>query len=483
MIQATHIFQKDVRHLWPELGVYSVFLVVYSWAEPLTWQIRTDSPATAGWANLLLSILRPLLVLLWLVIVSRLIHDESLVGDRQFWITKPYNRLSLVAAKFLFVAVCIILPFCLMEMYLIVHAGLGVRAAMPGMLRNLRSFGLVCWLPLLALACVTASLSRMLLAAMGTFLGFFLFTLIVTLNLLSSRATPPFVGSAISALFALVVISTFLFQYVARHTVASRVLLIAVFVTVGVLHSTPPSNLLYKLRYPSEPRHLQYKPTNRETGAAQLKRIYGKYVLTIPIQTEDRSDGSDGGSTSYDQVASSYTIDGPDVHYESGWQPAGFNPDGVSMYIASNLVEELSGRQVKLHINLVGRKLDPITTSSVDIAGGFSVPGGGHCLVDRVQTRSILVCRYAFASPPRTVLREASERSIATVNASPGYVLRASASSPAFDPIAQAEVELRVPPKATSSLSVVAYQSTRDLHISVEADDVDISKYVSDGIQ
>lgn len=181
MIQSVHILRKDVQHLWPELCVYSGFLMVYAWVEPLTWQTGVDPHSTtAGWANLILSLLRPVLPLLWLVIISRLIHDESLVGDRQFWITKPYDRVSLAISKLLFVLVCVILPFALMETYLIVHAGLGVEAALPGMLQNLYSFSLACWLPFMAIASVTASLPRMILATISVFLGFFLFTLIVS---------------------------------------------------------------------------------------------------------------------------------------------------------------------------------------------------------------------------------------------------------------------------------------------------------------
>lgn len=249
---------------------------------------------------------------------------------------------------------------------------------------------------------------------------------------------------------------------------------------IGILHSTPPSNILYKLRYPNEPKHLLYKPANGKAKMTQapLKKLYGKYVLTIPIQGEPIPDGSEQASDAYDEVASSYTIDGPNVHYRSQWQPAGYSQNAVSMYIAPDLAERLIGRHVKLQVNVVGRRLEPITTWSLGSPSGFDVPGNGHCLVYPSGNHSMLICSYAFASPPRTVIRERSENSTASTETSAAYVLHASTPSPAYDPIAQIAVALQTKPQVRSNFSVVAYQPTRNLHVTVEADNLDIAQYL-----
>ena len=43
-------------------------------------------------------------------LIARLIHAETLPGDRQFWITRPYRWQSLLGAKVLFVLVFLNLP-------------------------------------------------------------------------------------------------------------------------------------------------------------------------------------------------------------------------------------------------------------------------------------------------------------------------------------------------------------------------------------
>ena len=40
---------------------------------------------------------------MWLVLISRVVHDEGLVGDRQFWITRPYPWQILLTAKLAFI--------------------------------------------------------------------------------------------------------------------------------------------------------------------------------------------------------------------------------------------------------------------------------------------------------------------------------------------------------------------------------------------
>ena len=60
----------------------------------------------------------------WVVLISRLVHDEELVGDRQFWITRPYTWYSLLGSKLLALIVLIGLPLVIMQIWLVHHAGM-----------------------------------------------------------------------------------------------------------------------------------------------------------------------------------------------------------------------------------------------------------------------------------------------------------------------------------------------------------------------
>ncbi len=88
-----------------------------------------------------------MLPILWLVLIARLIHDEALVGDQQFWLTRPYTWSALLAAKLLFLVLFVFVPFLVMQCYLLAHAGLNPLASIPGLLLNLLYLILICFLP------------------------------------------------------------------------------------------------------------------------------------------------------------------------------------------------------------------------------------------------------------------------------------------------------------------------------------------------
>lgn len=98
MRQILHVFRKDLRHFWPEslavLGLSLAFALTY----PHTWGFFSsyDDDAAGFHLNfrqwgMLANTVIVLLPVAWLVLVARVIHDENLVGARQFWITRPYR--------------------------------------------------------------------------------------------------------------------------------------------------------------------------------------------------------------------------------------------------------------------------------------------------------------------------------------------------------------------------------------------------------
>ena len=89
-----HIFKKDLRRLWP--AVLIMLALMAELARLDCW--RKDSLATSaeGWLNLLLP-------LTWACLIALLVQQESLVGDRHFWITWPYRWQALLGSKALFV--------------------------------------------------------------------------------------------------------------------------------------------------------------------------------------------------------------------------------------------------------------------------------------------------------------------------------------------------------------------------------------------
>src|ERR1043166_191352 len=95
MRQALHIFRKDIRCLWWEILVVEALAIGYTFVKSESHDILY---------------VNGLLPLAWIYLVVRVILQEPLPGDRQFWITRPYAWRSLLGAKALFVIAVINLP-------------------------------------------------------------------------------------------------------------------------------------------------------------------------------------------------------------------------------------------------------------------------------------------------------------------------------------------------------------------------------------
>ena len=161
--QPLHIFRKDLRHLWPETLVGIILLAAFAWSAPF----KGVASPFAFYANILDAFLHILIPVAWLVIISRLIHDEPLVGDRQFWTSRPYHWAKLLLAKLLYLAAFIYLPFFLMQIYLLKHAGLYPTTVIPALLHNLLLLTVILIVPIAAIAAVTSTFARLLLSVLG----------------------------------------------------------------------------------------------------------------------------------------------------------------------------------------------------------------------------------------------------------------------------------------------------------------------------
>jgi hypothetical protein len=162
MRQALHIFRKDVRCLTYEIVVTLAMVAAYVYfnlAQPSFF------PSDFGIALLL-----PIAG--W-VLIARLIHAEALPGTRQFWLTRPYSRTSLLTAKILFLLVFINLPKLVADAMIVHRFGYSLSAALPGLLwSQVLLFGLFI-LPLAALATLTSSTAQLVFSTLFLLLVLF----------------------------------------------------------------------------------------------------------------------------------------------------------------------------------------------------------------------------------------------------------------------------------------------------------------------
>ena len=109
------------------------------------------------------------LVIGWWYLMSLLIHEESLTGDRQFWITRPYSLGSLVAAKLLFVLAFFNLPLLLAGFAILAAVGYQPLAYLPDFLWMQLTFTATVLAVAVGVAALTRNLVQFVLSILGLF--------------------------------------------------------------------------------------------------------------------------------------------------------------------------------------------------------------------------------------------------------------------------------------------------------------------------
>jgi hypothetical protein len=135
MRQALHIFRKDVRYLWREICLVLALMAIFAWMNP--W-----------WMALLLLASTSYLI-------ARLIHAETIPGDRQFWITRPYRWQSLLGAKLLFMLTFVNLPIFLAQFGIVTAGGFPLSSILAGLFWSQVLLIFTLSLPVAALAAMT----------------------------------------------------------------------------------------------------------------------------------------------------------------------------------------------------------------------------------------------------------------------------------------------------------------------------------------
>jgi hypothetical protein len=122
MDQILHIFKKDARRHWAEILISLALLALFTRRELHPWEHSNEASSVSQLFFLLLSLgtyVTPVLVIFWAFLITRVIQDESLVGDRQWWVTKPYEWWKLFLAKAFFFFVVIGVPLFHVQLFLL----------------------------------------------------------------------------------------------------------------------------------------------------------------------------------------------------------------------------------------------------------------------------------------------------------------------------------------------------------------------------
>ena len=173
MQQILHIFKKDVRRHWPEILISLALLGLY--AKLMTHHADyygMIAPNHIPWAEISAGSIASLMIIFWIFLTIRIVQGERLVGDTQWWITKPYEWWKLLAAKEVFLLAFIGAPLLLVQLYLLHNAGFAIHSHFVGVVRMQFALALILFLPAVALASLTKNLGQALIVLLIVFILF-----------------------------------------------------------------------------------------------------------------------------------------------------------------------------------------------------------------------------------------------------------------------------------------------------------------------
>jgi hypothetical protein len=392
MRQTLHIFRKDVRHCWPYIAAALALTAANAWQE------SRELPNPAQVVNMY----RPvLLILAWWLAIGAAVHGESLVGDRQFWVTRPYSWKNLLGAKLLFVALFLGLPMFFSDCVIVLASGFNPLPLIPGLLwRQVLLAGFLGF-PF-AVAALTRVTATFVLAGLAFYVVFTAIAIPIAFHFVygppvSHLGTPPWVWDAASWLITAAVCSLVVWQYARRRTAQVRVLAIV----LGLLAPVSTTPALYSRlpgKYPSpwqeDPRYrsiaVQFAPGPEEPEPAGIPgRSAGEIRIPVRLSGWPRQ---------------LLTYHGCTVNLPQAWVAVGADMTAGSdgrdwvVFHLDDLVRRAVPAEVPLRLSFTLNVDEPYASVNLRPAGGWSsIPGFGNvALPNDAHGTSYLIWRTAL---------------------------------------------------------------------------------------
>jgi hypothetical protein len=421
MKQILHIFAKDFRHFWPEILISLALLGALVWIYPSTWLSRNTLYAVAGGAFLptllgsgLVALLTLLIPLSWWLLIARVTHAEALVGDRQFWVTRPYEWKKLLAAKALFLLAFLYLPLLIAQCLLLFRAGFHPLSFRSGLLFNLLLITVGIVLPLLAITTVTATFARLtltLFAGLVCFIGYVAISLYF-----SDNAAIPYSDHLSMPLTLLFCGTVVVLQYAARRVWVSRLLLIALPVLLVLSGMAVSESTVMDREYPrgsaGQEAPLQLTLLRDTPHPATAYLIRAKQVqVSIPFQAS-------GGAEGYALIGGpvKVTVDAANgSHWTSPWQAGnnqqylpGTSESWITVKMSRAFFDQVRSTPVTLHLTVAFTRVQAANVRSIPLpAQDFSVSDFGICSPQADFFHSQIggiACRFALHQPRLTYI-------------------------------------------------------------------------------
>jgi len=251
MRQAIHIFLKDSRQFRVPIAISLAWTVLIAVTAVEPW---LSGPQRGAWDDAQFLVQGYGLVILagsWVLLIALAFHADALPGDRQFWITRPFSRASLLGSKCLFVLAYITVPTMVAQGLTATLNGVPFRHFIGGLLWEQVLVTVLVVLPAAALASATSALAPFVLSLPLAALLLFADQLAGNWNKLEWVRTT-------AALLVVTAFSTavVLNQFYRRQTRGSRTVGLAGVLAVIVVLTTLPWNKAFALQTHTGVPHL-----------------------------------------------------------------------------------------------------------------------------------------------------------------------------------------------------------------------------------
>lgn len=401
MRQALHIFRKDARYLRYETTLVLIFAVAFAAMHLRGPRGMLDE----AW-------LPEMFLFIGLAsIIGRAVLAESIPGDRQFWITRPYRWKSLVGAKLLFILVFVNLPILLAHALILRIDGFSLVSNLSGLLWSqvlLFAFSL----PFAAFA--TLSSVKPFHVILFAFLVFV--WLLTTAKAGGGLGGVAWVPNSIALLVLFATALTILFvQYKSRRTILSRYLAFGGIALSAMVVAGMPGPLVLKLQSslskdPAIGSSIHVALGHHPQDTMWTASLEPKVTLHVPIAVDGIS-----SSTEIQPDALSLSFRGSDGAISrigvidcSNLKRGTISPSAVTV-TAVCLADPAFFRQhhghpvtldASLYFTVFGNPRSqtmPLTDQPAN------APDGLQCYTQKVKAEWDVYCRSAFRWPARLV--------------------------------------------------------------------------------
>jgi hypothetical protein len=416
MDQVAHIFRKDVRHLRYEiLAVFALVALFTAWnvqQAHVWWLDRTVGHE--------FSPLIPLIVAAWAYLLARVIQSEALPGDRQFWLTRPYSRSSLLGSKILFAMLFVNLPMLISDIVTLRANGFSPASHIAGLAWKQALFTMMIVLPPFAMASMTRRLGDLILASLG--LG-----VVILIEIIYGEGfafgwgarwshADNWIRSArlftVIAIAAMVIIAL---QYIRRSTLISRVIALSVAALVWTTWALPPSRAELAI----EPRdaqpiedtswlHVEFRHCENCVESVREDYDFARIVLPIEVTgVPDEISAEIAGVTGYVFSSSGTMRLINDVGQNDVGQPGGGGQNrNMTIHVSyyGGIRDQPVTLKLDLHFRIYKRRAGPMAMKEEP----SQVPGIGYC----AELSGSIICRAPFRWPPTLIMARMGSNSV-----------------------------------------------------------------------